>query len=220
MASKNCTESMPKEVRGFLELLKLRLADKPYRKVLPGFREPVWIIPVFNEKTGKIVEVVKGFPSLPSEEFGATYELHDLANVEGREVKVLSPIPSIHEILAEFDKVREAFRKTGSVDKALEAAKHVTPHEVFRVIAEEGLRRRGYRIYGRDEAPEYIRTIGSPDIIAEKDGKWLLAEVKMLGQLARYEAPQAKLILITNVKNGANIEVWGIEELEEAAHDS
>lgn len=73
----------------------------------------------------------------------------------------------------------------------------------------------GYRIYEQEEAPEHIRRVGSPDIIAERNGEWLLGEVKMLGQLARYEEAGTKLILITNVQEGAKIKVWGIKELEE-----
>jgi hypothetical protein len=76
------------------------------------------------------------------------------------------------------------------------------PQTVFRIIAEEKLRRMGYVIRTRDEAPNFIKNVGSPDIIAEKDGFWLLGEVKMLGQLARYEAANVKLVLITSVKKG------------------
>jgi hypothetical protein len=35
----------------------------------------------------------------------------------------------------------------------------------------------------------------------------------MLSQLVRYEEAGVKLVLVTNVKKGRDIEVWGIEEL-------
>ena len=214
MSYKNRINSVPKEVTEFLKALKLRLADKPYKENLPGFREPVWIIPVFDEKSEKVVKIVKGHPSLPPEEFRVRYELRDIVNIEGKEVKVLSPLPSVWEIFKDLENVRRFFRETRSIKMVLEAAKYATPELVFQIVAEEKLKEMGYRIYRRDEAPEDIKRVGSPDIIAEKDGKWLLAEVKILGQLTRYEEAKAKLILVTNVRRGRNIEIWGYEELE------
>jgi len=37
----------------------------------------------------------------------------------------------------------------------------------------------------------------------------------MLGQLARYEEANVKLVLITQMKRGKALEVWGMEELQE-----
>jgi len=216
MADNNRINSVPKELVKFLDALKLRLAGKPVRESLPGFREPVWVIPVIDEHTGGPVKILNKHPSLTSEEFMAHYVLHDITNIEGKRVKVLSPLPTAHEILdVEQSKVLEAFTKTGSVEEALKAARHLTPENVFRIIAEEKLRRMGYTIRSRDEAPNFIKNVGSPDIIAERDGFWLLGEVKMLEQLARYEVANVKLVLITQMKRGKALEVWGIEELQE-----
>jgi hypothetical protein len=214
MADISRINSVPKEVLKFLEALKLRLADKPSKKNMPGFREPVWVIPVIDEQTGRQVKILNRYPSLTSEDFTTHYVLHDITNLEGKRVKVLTPLPTAHEIL-EPSKILEAYMKNGSIEEALRVACYLTPETVFRIIAEEKLRRMGYVIRTRDEAPSFIKNVGSPDIIAEKDGFWLLGEVKMLGQLARYEAANVKLVLITNVKKGRALEVWGIDELQE-----
>ncbi len=125
-------------------------------------------------------------------------------------------IPSVRNVLEAMDRVREVYSRTGSVEEALKVRGILTLHEALRVIVEEKLKRMGYRIVGRDEAPEFIRRVGSPDVIAEKDGSWLLVEVKPLDQLARYEETGVRLVLVTNVRRGKSIEIWGLEELEEA----
>ena len=125
-------------------------------------------------------------------------------------------LPSVKDIFETINRVREVYNRTGSVEEALKARGILTLHEVLRVIAEEKLKMMGYRIVGRDEAPEFIRSVGSPDVIAGKDGSWLIVEVKPLDQLARYEEAGVRLVLITNVRRGKSIEIWGLEELEEA----
>ncbi len=116
-----------------------------------------------------------------------------------------------------IDRVREVHNRTGSVGEALKARGILTSHEVIRVIVGEKLKRMGYRIVSWDEAPEFIRRVGSPDVIAERGGSWLIVEVKPLDQLVRYEEAGVKLILeelVTNVRRGKSIEIWGLEELE------
>jgi Holliday junction resolvase-like predicted endonuclease len=125
-------------------------------------------------------------------------------------------IPSVKDVFEAMERVREVYRRTGSVGEALKVRGVLTLHEALRVIVEEKLKRMGYRIVGRDKAPEFIRRVGSPDVIAEKDGSWLLVEVKPLDQLVRYEEAGVRLILVTNVRKGKSIEIWGLEELEEA----
>ena len=47
---------------------------------------------------------------------------------------------------------REAFKRTGSVIKALETGgPYVTLHEVLRIAAEEKLKRLGYRIVSKED---------------------------------------------------------------------
>jgi Holliday junction resolvase-like predicted endonuclease len=116
-----------------------------------------------------------------------------------------------------IDRVREVHNRTGSVGEALKARGILTSHEVIRVIVGEKLKRMGYRIVSWDEAPEFIRRVGSPDVIAERGGSWLIVEVKPLDQLVRYEEAGVKLILeelVTNVRRGKSIEIWDLEELE------
>ena len=121
-------------------------------------------------------------------------------------------LPSVRDIFRALEKVREAFKKTKSVHEALRYAP--TSHEGLRVIAEEKLRLMGYKIVPRDEAPEWIKKIGSPDIVAVKGDEWIIAEVKPFPQLRRYAQSRAKVILVTDVDDGRRVEIWGIRQLE------
>jgi len=89
-----------------------------------------------------------------------------------------------------------------------------TPHGFLEEKAKAKLREMGYKIiedYGH--FPEWIKKAGSPDIIAVKDGEYVLVEVKPSYQLERYSKVKAKLILVTTVEEGSAIEVWGYKEL-------
>ena len=79
--------------------------------------------------------------------------------------------------------------------------------------AEEKLRKMGYRIITREQAPEWIKAVGAPDIIAVKDDEYILVEVKPSDQLKRYSKAKARLVLVTDVDEGKAVEVWGIKEL-------
>jgi len=124
-------------------------------------------------------------------------------------------IPSIHNLLEDEERVRKVFKESGSVRKALRSAKYLTTHEVLRICAEEKLKILGYNIVNRSDAPRWIKDVGSPDIIAEKDGEFVLVEVKPSGQFKRYSATKAKFIIVTNVEEGGKVDIWGIRELEE-----
>jgi hypothetical protein len=65
-------------------------------------------------------------------------------------------LPSVKDIFEAIDRVREVYNRTGSVEEALKVRGILTLHEVLRVIVEEKLKRMGYRIVGRDEAPEFM----------------------------------------------------------------
>jgi hypothetical protein len=119
----------------------------------------------------------------------------------------------VRKLLELMEKVREAYRR-GGVKEALNARGLLTPHEVLRICAEEKLKKAGYRIVNRDEAPDFIKKVGGPDIIAEKNGSWVIVEVKPLDQLARYEQAGVKLVLVTNLEKGKDAEIWGIWELD------
>jgi len=124
-------------------------------------------------------------------------------------------IPSFQDLMREEERIRRVFVETKSVSEALKVARYLTPHEVLRICAEEKLKAQGYRITSRDEAPEWIKKVGSPDVIAEKDGEYVLVEVKPLEQLVRYSLSGAKTILVTNIETSKHVEVWGIRELED-----
>jgi len=125
-------------------------------------------------------------------------------------IKIVKELPKLME------RVRRVFRETGSVREAMKVRGMLTEHEVLRICAEERLKAMGYRIIRWDEAPEQIKAAGSPDIIAEKNGEYVLVEVKVLDQLRRYSESGAHLILVTNVEYGRCLEVWGFLELEKA----
>jgi Holliday junction resolvase-like predicted endonuclease len=89
-----------------------------------------------------------------------------------------------------------------------------TPHGSLERKARAKLERMGYRVISRDDAPEWIKSVGSPDIIAVRGDEYVLVEVKPSDQLKRYSKAKAKLILVTDVEEGKAIEVWGLKELE------
>lgn len=63
--------------------------------------------------------------------------------------------------------------------------------------------------------PRWIKDLGDPDIVAVKDEKYVIAEVKPSDQLRRYFKAKARLIFVTNVEEGERIEVLGDKELAE-----
>ena len=62
-----------------------------------------------------------------------------------------------------------------------------------------------------------MRRRGAPDLVAHKNGKWILVEVKDVDQLHRYsEAAEelgGELLIVVNVISGGKVKVWGLEEL-------
>lgn len=89
-----------------------------------------------------------------------------------------------------------------------------TPHGFLEEKAIAKLKRMGYKITDYDHAPKWIREVDCPNIIAVKDGEYILVKVKLSDQLRRYSMAKAKLVLVTNVEEGKAIEVWGLKELE------
>jgi hypothetical protein len=63
---------------------------------------------------------------------------------------------SVKDVFEAIDRVREVYNRTGSAGEALKARGILTLHEVLRVIVEEKLKRMGYRIVDRGEAPEFM----------------------------------------------------------------
>jgi len=102
--------------------------------------------------------------------------------------------PSWKDIRSSLEKARGVFKETGSITTILKQVPFITLHEALRIATEERLRERGYRIVGREEAPEDIKATYGPDIIAEKDGRWLLVEVEPIDQLVRRPGPALKLV--------------------------
>lgn len=87
------------------------------------------------------------------------------------------------------------------------------PHGSLELKAREKLKKMGYEIVKREQAPEWIKRIGSPDIIARKGDKYVIVEVKPSDQLRRYSQTEAKLVIVTSVVEGRTVEIWGEKEL-------
>jgi hypothetical protein len=105
------------------------------------------------------------------------------------------------------------YRKLPDVKEAFGTYRKM-PHGFLENKAKSKLEKMGYRIIAREYAPEWIKKTGSPDIIAVKNGEYILAEVKPSDQLKRYSKSKAKLVLVTDIEEGNTIEVWGLKELE------
>jgi len=99
-----------------------------------------------------------------------------------------------------------------SVWEALEIYRKM-PSGFLEEKAKEKLIKMGYKIIRREEAPDWIKAVGDPDIIAVKDGEYVLVEVKPSDQLKRYSKARARLVLVTDVDEGKAVEVWGMKEL-------
>jgi len=99
-----------------------------------------------------------------------------------------------------------------SVWEALERYRKMD-HGFLEEKAREKLRKMGYKIIKREEAPDWIKAVGDPDIIAVKGDEYVLVEVKPSDQLKRYSKAKARLVLVTDVDEGKAVEVWGVKEL-------
>ena len=96
-------------------------------------------------------------------------------------------------------------------------------HEETQRLAEEALRKRGYRV--KDVELKKDRVIetpeGNPDLIATRGGERLNVEVKgktkddswFVNQLERYSRLEGKTVLLLGIDT-SNIELWGIQDLE------
>ena len=45
----NSEQKVPNEIRGYINLLHLNVVGTPEKKVLPGFKELAWLIPIRDE---------------------------------------------------------------------------------------------------------------------------------------------------------------------------
>jgi len=123
------------------------------------------------------------------------------------------------DLLSSLDKrdkeARKIFQKGRSLKMIMKQIKPLSLHEALRIATEVKLEEKGYKIVNYEVAPVDIKAVGKPDIIAEKNGEWFIIEVEPIEQLARYTMMDRKLILVTNIKSCKNVEMWGIQELEE-----
>jgi hypothetical protein len=108
-------EKLPPEVRAFVELLHLDVVDEPVKLLPPGFKTPVWLIPVLDAGTGETVGILNAYPPLERER----YAVATVTNKLGRPVTVIT-----------FREEAERLKpkpKMSEVAKTLEAAKREVP---------------------------------------------------------------------------------------------
>ena len=108
-------EKLPPEVRAFVELLHLNVVNEPMKILPPGFKAPVWLIPVLDEATGETVGILSAYPPYERER----YEVITITNKLGRPVTVIT-------FREEAERVSPK-PKPKEVEEALEAVKREIP---------------------------------------------------------------------------------------------
>ncbi|MGQ9469622.1 MAG: hypothetical protein ACUVTD_07370 [Nitrososphaerales archaeon] len=90
-------------------------------------------------------------------------------------------------------------------------------HTQLVIRAEKKLVSMGYSLYSYDKLPKEVKDKlnGSPDVCAEKDGKWVFVEVSITRppHIENY-LRVGRVILVLPVQTSKYIEVWGEEELK------
>jgi hypothetical protein len=112
-------EKLPPEVRAFVELLHLNVVDEPVKLLPPGFKAPVWLIPVRDEGTGETVGILNAYPPLDRER----YAVKTITNKLGRPVMVVT-------FKEEAERVAVPKAPPKEVEEAIESAEREVPEKV------------------------------------------------------------------------------------------
>ena len=125
---------LPREVAWYLDALHLNLAPKalPERKPMPGFREPVYILPVVDEGTGETVRIVMGHPTAEYER----YRLVRLTNKLGYTVTALAPREEAEKLIVKPPPVKEAETAVKEAERIVEVEPYRTPLADWRYLSE------------------------------------------------------------------------------------
>jgi hypothetical protein len=113
-------EKLPPDVRAFVELLHLDVVDEPLRVQPPGYKYPVWLIPVRDEGTGEVVGILNAYPQYEREK----YAIITITNKLGRPVTVITPKEEEERVTVPKPKVEE-------VKKAIEEIEKEVPEKVI-----------------------------------------------------------------------------------------
>ena len=112
----NSEQKVPNEIRGYINLLHLNVVGTPEKRVLPGFKEPAWLIPIRDEGTGETVKIVMGYPYTTLE----NYKLITVTNKLGRVITVLT-------LKEEAEKVEIPVPPKCEVEEAIKRAEEAVP---------------------------------------------------------------------------------------------
>jgi hypothetical protein len=114
-------EELPEEIQGYVRLLHVNVTAKPQRKLLPGFKEPTWIIPVHDEETCDTVQIVHGHPYTELEK----YRLIKITNKRGVVLTVLV-------LKEEYEKLAVPSPTEPEIERAIQAAEEAVPEVVVK----------------------------------------------------------------------------------------
>jgi hypothetical protein len=109
-------EELPEEIRGYVRLLHVNVTAKPEKKLLPGFKESTWAIPVHDEETCDTVAIVHGHPYTELEK----YQLMKITNKRGAVLTVLV-------LKEEYEKLAVPTPTEPEIEKAVKKAEEAIP---------------------------------------------------------------------------------------------
>jgi hypothetical protein len=112
-------EELPEEIRGYVELLHVNVAEKPEKKLLPGFKVPTWVIPVHDEGTCDTMQIVHRHPYSMLKK----YRLVKITNKKGDVITVLT-------LKEEWEKLAVPSPKEEEIEEAVSYAQKAVPERV------------------------------------------------------------------------------------------
>jgi hypothetical protein len=110
---------IPPEVKAFVDLLHLDVVDKPMKLLPPGFKTPVWLIPVLDTGTEETVGILNAYPPYEKER----YAIMTITNKLGRPVTVITFAEEAERMTAPTPKPEE-------VKEVVEAVEREVPEKV------------------------------------------------------------------------------------------
>jgi hypothetical protein len=112
-------EKLPPEVKAFVELLHLNVVDEPIKLLPPGYKTPVWLIPVKDEATGETIGILNAYPPYNRE----LYAIKTIINKLGKPVTVIT-------FREEAERVSVPKPKPKEVEEAIRKVKEEVPVKI------------------------------------------------------------------------------------------
>ena len=112
-------EELPEEIRGYVDLLRVNVVEKPEKKLLPGFKATTWVIPLHDEETCDTVHIVHHHPYTMLEK----YRLVKITNKKGDIITVLT-------LKEEWEKLAVPSPKEEEIHEAISYAQKAVPERV------------------------------------------------------------------------------------------